>query len=209
MNKGALVEYWKKNKIITDRSVLDAFKKVPRENFVLPRYKDMAYDDAALPLNEGQTISQPTTVVTMLQALELKQGMKVLEIGAGSGYNAALMSKMVGPKGTVITTEIILKVAALARKNLKGYDNVKVMAVDASKGYGKESPYDRIICTAAAPGIHENLVKQLKEGGIIVIPVGPKFGQEMIKAKKVNGELQKKELGEFVFVPLTGKAGQK
>ena len=208
MSKESLLEYWKKNKLIKDKHVLDAFKKVPREDFVLPKYKDIAYDDNPLPLFEGQTISQPTTVVTMLDALELKEGMKVLEVGAGSGYNAALMAEIVGSKGKVVTTEIILKLASFAEKNLQKYENVKVLGIDASKGYEKEAPYDRIICTAAAPRVHDTLVKQLKEGGIIVIPVGPAFGQVMIKGRKVRGELQTEELGEFVFVPLTGKAGQ-
>jgi len=207
MTKQSLLTYWKDHNTVKDKNVLDAFKKVPRENFVMPQYKDMAYDDNPLPIFEKQTISQPTTVVMMLDALELKPGMKVLEIGAGSGYNAALMSEIVGPKGIIITTEIILKLAGFAEKNLKDYKNVKVLGIDASNGYEKEAPYDRIICTAAAPKINEVLVKQLKEGGIIVIPVGPQFGQIMIKGKKSKGELQTQELGEFSFVPLTGKGG--
>ncbi len=209
MTKEALIQYWKKNKVVTDAAVLDAFKKVSREQFVLPQYKEHAYDDKALPLLEGQTISQPTTVVLMLQALEVTQGMHVLEIGAGSGYNAALLSELVGSQGKVITTEIVLKLASFAQNNLKEYANVTVLGIDASQGYEKEAPYDRIICTAASPEVNENLVKQLKEGGIIVIPVGPQYGQKMIKGKKVRGELQTEELGEFMFVPLTGKAGQK
>ena len=208
MTKQSLLRYWKNNKIVSDNRVIEAFKKVPREDFVLTEYKHMAYDDVALRILEGQTISQPTTVVMMLEALELKQGMKVLEIGAGSGYNAALMSEIVGQKGKIITTEIILKLASMAKNNLKDYKNVKVLGIDASKGYAKEAPYDRIICTAAAPKIHDASVKQLKEGGIIVVPVGPAFGQIMIKGKKVKGELQTQELGEFAFVPLTGKGGQ-
>lgn len=192
------------------KRVLDAFKKVPREKFVLEKYKEDAYADVPLPILAGQTISQPTTVVMMLDALEVRQGMKVLEVGAGSGYNAALLSVLVGSKGKIITTEIIPELAEFARKNLKnaGIKNVVVVRHDGSQGFEKEAPYDRIICTAAAPKIPKPLTDQLKEGGVLLVPVGPACGQEMIRARKQKGKIITEKLGGFIFVPLTGKFGE-
>ncbi|MBW2973512.1 protein-L-isoaspartate O-methyltransferase [Candidatus Woesearchaeota archaeon] len=208
--KQALLDYWIKNKIVTSKYIIDAFKKVKRENFVLKKFKSDAYEDVPLPILKEQTISQPTTVMMMLEFLELKPGMKVLEIGTGSGYNAALMAEIVGPKGKVITTETIEELVEFAKKNLKKskITNVQVIHTDGSKGWPTAAPYDRIICTAAAPKIPEVYIKQLQEKGIIVIPVGPLYGQVMIRGKKIKGKLETERLGDFMFVPLTGKFGQ-
>jgi protein-L-isoaspartate(D-aspartate) O-methyltransferase len=197
--------------MISDRRVLDAFRRVKRELFVLPGFKKDAYLDEPLPILAGQTISQPTTVVLMLDAFEVKQGQKVLEIGAGSGYNAALLSVLVGRKGKVVTTEIVPELAEFAKNNLKKakITNVRVIKSDGSIGYAGEAPYDRIICTAAAQKIPDALVSQLKEGGILLIPVGPMYAQRMIKAGKTRGKLETENLGEYVFVPLTGRFGIK
>ncbi|MEM4240135.1 MAG: protein-L-isoaspartate(D-aspartate) O-methyltransferase [Candidatus Woesearchaeota archaeon] len=206
-----LVEKWESERAVSSKSVLNAFKKIKRELFVPDEYKKDAYVDEPLPIPAGQTISQPTTVVLMLDALEVKQGQKVLEIGAGSGYNAALLSVLVGKDGKVITVEIVPELVKFAKANLKkaGIANVKVIHSDGSIGYAKEAPYDRIICTAAAPKIPDALVKQLKIGGILLIPVGPMHAQRMIKAKKIKGELVTEDLGDYVFVPLVGKFGIK
>ena len=202
--KQRLIEFWQKNSIVTNKQVLDAFAEIPREEFVLPKYKKEAYEDNPLPILAGQTISQPTTVVIMLEALELAKGQTVLEIGAGSGYNAALMSKIIGDKGVVYTTERIKSLAAFARKNLQkiGVKNVKVFNIDGSKGIKRYAPFDRIICTAAAQKIPKALVEQLKEWGIIIIPVGPSYSQQMIRARKFKGKILTETLGEFMFVPL-------
>ncbi|MBW2970748.1 protein-L-isoaspartate(D-aspartate) O-methyltransferase [Candidatus Woesearchaeota archaeon] len=209
--KHHLIEFWQTRKIITDRKLLKAFEQVDRAPFMHPHMKQDAYIDNAFPIGHGQTISQPTTVMLMTQALELKKGDKVLEVGAGSGYQAALIAKIVEPE-KVITTEIIPELVEVARLNLEkaGIRNVEVIEHDGSKGYEKETPFDKIIVTAACPAIPKPLIEQLKEGGIIVAPVGSLcFGQKMIKAKKIKGRLKKTNLGMFVFVPLKGEHGYK
>ncbi len=208
--KEHLVDYWESSGTIKDKRLLDAFKAVPREMFIRESYLSEAYGDYPLPIGHGQTISQPTTVMMMTQALELKPGDKVLEVGAGSGYQAAIIAKMVGENGKVITTEIVSELVLFAQDNLKkaGIKNVEVVCLDGSKGYEKQAPYDKIIVTAACPKIPKPLIEQLKEGGIIVAPVGALFfGQNMVKARKVNGKLEKESLGQFVFVPLKGEHG--
>ena len=204
--KEQLANYWESSGIINDKQLIKAFMGVSREVFA--RSRD-AYGDYPLPIGHGQTISQPTTVMIMTQALELKQGDNVLEVGAGSGYQAAIIAKMVG-SGSVVCTEIISELVLFAKENLKkaGINNVKVIGWDGSKGYKKGAPYDKIIVSAACPKIPEPLVEQLKEGGILVAPVGSLiFGQKMIKAKKVKGKLEEHNLGSFVFVPLKGEYG--
>lgn len=204
-----LVKYWKEKKIITSKSVIKAFMKVPREEFVLSEYKRDAYSDYPLPIGYGQTISQPTTVMLMSQALEVKQGNKVLEVGTGSGYQAAILSCLVGKKGFVYTTEIIKELAGFARNNLErcGIKNVKVLNIDGSKGYKRDMPYDRIILTAASPKIPKHLVKQLKREGILLAPVGSLYEQDMLKITKNGDRLETKNLGSFVFVRLRGLHG--
>jgi len=206
-----LVEKWESEHVIADRRVIGAFRKIRRELFVPLEYAGQAYIDEPLPIPAGQTISQPTTVVLMLDALEVMQGQKVLEIGTGSGYNAALLSVLVGETGKVITTEIVPELVKFAKENLQkaGIRNVLVVHSDGSRGYEKEAPYDRIICTAAAPRIPKVLEEQLKEGGILLIPVGPIHAQKMIKARKTKGGLEIQELGDYVFVPLMGRYGIK
>jgi len=208
MKKKELIDQWAKLRIVTDKRVIDAFKKIDRGDFLVKEYIEDAYEDIPLPILQHQTISQPTTVVIMLQALEVKQGMKVLEIGAGSGYNAALLSVLVGKSGKVYTTEIVPELVKFACENLKKFKNVEVHECDGSMGLPAFAPFDRIICTAAAEKIPKPLIDQLKQGGIIVIPVGPEYGQKMVKGVKRNGKLDTHSLGDFMFVPLTGEFGK-
>ena len=197
--KKDLIEYWTRNKIITDNNLIKDFTKIQREKFVLKEYKDDAYSDIALPILKGQTISQPTTVMIMLQALELKKTDKVLEVGSGSGYNAALLSKLVKK---VYTTEIIPELVEFARNNLKNIKNVMVIHCDGSKGLKKYSPFDKIIITAASEKVPEILFKQLKNNGILIAPVGPPHMQSLLKYKKKNNKLEVEDFGSFMFVPL-------
>jgi len=209
MLKDTLLTHWKKSGIITDENLLEAFRKVRREDFILKKYVDKVYDDYPLPILSGQTISQPTTIMIMTQALEPKPGHRILEIGSGSGYQAAILSEVVGSSGSVVTTEIIPELAEFAKKNIKqaGINNVVVIHYDGSKGYEKEAPYDRIMITAACPKFPDHLINQLKDGGILVAPIAAMFDQVMIKAVKRKDGVKKENLGMFKFVPLKGKHG--
>ncbi|HLC86535.1 MAG TPA: protein-L-isoaspartate(D-aspartate) O-methyltransferase [Candidatus Nanoarchaeia archaeon] len=186
------------------RDIIQAFKSINRENFVPEELKSQAYYDIPLPLKEGATISQPTTVLLMLQYLEINKGNKILEIGSGSGYNAALISKLVGQKGKIVSVEIDEGLVDFAKNNLKKENirNVKVVLGDGSKGYIKESPFDRIIVTAAVQEVPEALMKQLKLNGILLAPVGSTLSQELIKFRKLKKEIEVEYLGTFSFVPL-------
>jgi protein-L-isoaspartate(D-aspartate) O-methyltransferase len=198
MNKEALLTYWKISGLVKSKRVLDALAKVPRENFVLEKYREFAYLDEPLPLLAGQTISQPTTVAIMTDSLNVKPGQKVLEVGTGSGYQAAILAELVGPKGKVFTVERIKALVQFAKKNLKRYKNVKVIYADGTKGYKRAAPYDRIIVTACAAQLPDILFAQLKEKGIMVIPIEDK----MYRITKIRGKPKFEDLGWFVFVPL-------
>jgi protein-L-isoaspartate(D-aspartate) O-methyltransferase len=197
---------------LKSKPVIAAFRKVRRENFVQPEYVDQAYDDRPLPIMQGQTISQPTTVAIMTEALDLRPGQKVLEVGTGSGYQAAIIAEILGPNGRLLTVELRPDLAQFAERNLElsGYKNVKVTIGDGSLGVKGEAPFDRIIVTAGSPKIPEALKEQLKVGGKMVIPVGPEFQQDMLLVtKKGKNEFHTENLGPFVFVPLIGKQGWK
>ena len=189
--------------------VVEAMKKVPRHLFVPPAYRSEAYVDAPLPIGKGQTISAPHMVAIMCELLDLKKGEKVLEVGAGCGYHAAVVAEIVGKDGKVIAIERIPELAEMAKRNLEtlGYDNVLVVVGDGSKGYEKEAPYDKIYVTASAPKIPEPLIEQLKPGGKLVIPVG-NFTQHLyVVEKDENGNVKKKNWGAVRFVPLIGEYG--
>ena len=195
------------NKGIKDKKVLEAMKKIPREAFVAEEFKTLAYEDQALPIISSQSISQPYTVAFMLEKLNLKEKDKVLEIGSGSGWNSALISFIT--KAKVFTVEFNENVADFAKSNLKKLKikNVEVIVGDGNKGYEKESPYDKIIVTAACSKIPFDLIKQLKNNGILLAPIGSLIDQDLIKIIKKDEEIKKVNLGKFVFVPLKGKYG--
>ncbi len=209
-----LVRRLEREGILKTSEVVRAFLKVPRELFVWPGMEDQAYWDTPLPLGDtGQTISAPHMVAIMLEELKVKPNMKVLEIGAGSGYNAALIAELVGPKGEVITIERVQELVEFAKKNIEraGYASiVKVIHGDGTLGYppkSTEAIYDRIIVTAAAPRVPKYLLLQLKEEGILLAPVGPPGYQELTRITKRGGQLHEERLGGCVFVPLIGEDG--
>ncbi|MBI4154714.1 protein-L-isoaspartate(D-aspartate) O-methyltransferase [Candidatus Woesearchaeota archaeon] len=206
--KERLIKYWTDYAIITNNKVIDAFRKVKRENFMTEEYRKYAYVDNAFPTLAGQTISQPSTVMLMTQDLGPEKGNKVLEIGAGSGYQAAIIAEMVKP-GIVYSVEIIPELYEFAKNNLKVYKNVKVFLSDGSVGLKKYSPYDRIIITAACSEKPSQLFKQLKTNGILIVPIGDKYMQVMHKFTKLKDKIEEEILGEYVFVPLKGKYGFK
>lgn len=206
--KDTLIKYWKKNYNFNNK-LIDAFKDIPREKFILPKHKKETYADMALPILMGQTISQPTTIMVMLQALEIENGESILEIGTGSGYQTALLSKLTGPKGKVTSMEILPELHNFAKKNLRKVKldrNIKLINADGSKGYEKFAPYDKIVLTAASPKINQLLLEQLNRCGTMVLPVGHIYRQRLIKLTKER-ELITENLGEFLFVPLRGEHG--
>ena len=205
-----LIKLMKSNGSLRSKEVEDAFKRIDRRYFVPRELLDEAYEDYPLPIGYGQTISQPSTVALMTEALDVKKGHKILEIGGGSGWQAAILGYLVGPKGKIFTVEREKKLVEFARENIKkvGLKNVKVVHGDGSFGFEDESPYDRIIITAAAPGVPDPLKEQLKEGGKLVAPIGNYFTQKIFVFKLVDGDLIKeKDLGYFRFVPLIGRYG--
>ena len=207
MHREHLVRIWSEQGI--DPRLVEAFMSVPREMFVAPDLFHQAYLDRPLPTIRGQSLSQPTTVMLMTHALEVQEGQKILEVGSGVGYQASLLGKLVGEKGKVITTEILPELVQMSRENFKklGLDQVSIQEADGAYGVQEEAPFDRIIITAACPKIPEPLLEQLKDGGIIVAPVGTPEAQFMVKVVKEGPRLEFEFLGQFMFVPLQGKHG--
>ena len=177
MKKATLFNKLQKNKLIKDDKVLQAFQAIPREMFVLEDSIEQAYYDGPLSIGYRQTISQPTTVLTMVDALELKKTDKVLEIGAGSGYEAAILSQL---SDQVYSVEIVPELVSFAKTNLTKakVKNVEVIQWDGGLGYDKQAPYDKIIVSAACDKIPEALIDQLVEGGILIAPVGVAYTQK-------------------------------
>ena len=199
--RASMVEHQLRRRGIADSRVLAAMGEVPREAFVPDAHKRDAYADAALPLSQGQTISQPLMVAMSLEALKLKGDETVLEIGAGSGYQAAILSKLVEK---VYAIEIIPELVANAQRALDslGIDNVEIICADGRKGWPEGAPYDGIVVAAAAEEVPPALIEQLKEGGRLVIPVGGRWGQSLRTSRKRGDELETEELCRCVFVPL-------
>ncbi len=200
--KQHLFRYWQKSRMITSKTVLKAFLAVQRELFVDPSYRDQSYADNPLPICCEQTISQPTTVMLMLQLLEVIPGQRVLEIGTGSGYNAALLAELTGE---VVTVERHMKLVKLAQHNLKqaGCEGVIVVKGDGKKGYASHAPYDRIMVTAAAQKVPQQLKDQLSVGGLLVAPIGATYRCEMTTFEKISSDnFRTLNHGLFSFVPL-------
>ncbi len=211
-------EYYERRKKLVERlkyefnlneKVVKAMIEVPRHLFVPPFYRNEAYNDYPLPIGHGQTISAPHMVAIMCNLLDLDEGMKVLEIGTGTGYHAAVVSRIVGDRGMVITVERIPELAEKARKIYGdlGYDNIEVIVGDGSRGYERESPYDRIYVTASAPKIPDSLLFQLKPFGKLLIPVGDFIQNLYIVEKDEYGQIHRKNWGAVRFVPLVGDEG--
>jgi len=192
---------------VKDKLVLDAIRKVPRHLFVSEGLRDIAYTDGPLPIGEEQTISQPYIVALMTELLGLKGGEKVLEIGTGSGYQAAVLAEIAKE---VYTIEIICSLAEKAEKRLKGmgYKNITVKCADGYQGWREKAPFDAIIVTAAPEHIPQPLVDQLKIGGKLVIPVGDLF-QELVVVTKTEKGIKKETNIPVRFVPMTGEAEKK
>jgi protein-L-isoaspartate(D-aspartate) O-methyltransferase len=193
---------------IHDPLVIAAIKKVPREAFVPKGERRHAFDDRPLPIGGGQTISQPYIVAFMVEALELRGGEKVLEIGAGSGYAAAVVAEIAGE---VYAIERIGELAEKAALNLQnaGYGNVHIRHADGTEGWSEAAPFDAILVSASAPAIPENLKSQLKVGGRLVIPVGPSAdAQDLRRVRRIDEHTFADEIiAEVRFVPLIGKFG--
>jgi len=185
---------------------LEALKKVPRHVFVPPDYSDSAYADRPLPIGLGQTISQPYMVAIMTETMNLEGHEKVLEVGTGSGYQAAILAEIVDH---VVSLERVPELADAAAERLRqlGYANVEIHLGDGSEGYAARAPYDAIVVTAGAPEIPGVLVDQLADGGRLIIPVGNSFQQTLTRVTVRNGERKTEKLEGCVFVPLIGKFG--
>lgn len=192
---------------IKNERVLAAFRKVAREEFVPAELAAQAYQDQPLPIGEGQTISQPYIVAEMVQALKPTPGDKVLEVGIGSGYAAAILAEIVETVYGVERYQSLVEETEQRLTNL-GYDNLDLKEGDGTTGWAEHAPYDCILVSAAAPEIPNSLVEQLSKGGHLVIPVGTKSVQELYQIEKLDeGELDKKSLGRVRFVPLLGEEG--
>ena len=195
---------------VTSPSVEDAMKRVPREGFVPQRLRDAAYVDSPLPIGDGQTISAPHMVAIMAEKLEARPGHKVLEVGAGSGYHAAVVAELVRPDGRVFTVERFESLARFAEENLSkaGYsDLVKVVVGDGSQGLPGQAPFDRIFVACGAPAIPSPLIEQLSDDGQMLIPVGGKMYQDLVKVVKRGEKVTTENHGGCVFVPLVGEHG--
>jgi protein-L-isoaspartate(D-aspartate) O-methyltransferase len=189
---------------IKDKRVLDVMSRLPRELFVSSKNRLWAYDDRPLPIGGEQTISQPYIIAVMSQALELKGKEKVLELGTGSGYQTAILA---GLAGRVISVERLPELAEIARNLLEslGYNNIEIHLSEETLGWEKDAPYDAILVAAGAPQIPEELVSQLVNGGRLVIPVGSRFEQELLKITRQKDRNVVEDLGGCRFVPLIGK----
>jgi len=191
---------------ITDERVLAAMREVPRHLFVAPGMEPSAYGDHALPIGEGQTISQPFMVALMTQHLALTGTEKVLEVGTGSGYQTAILASLAD---RVFSIERVESLARRAQEILEslGTANVIVRVADGTIGWKEYEPYDRIIVTAGAPDVPESLLDQLADPGVMVIPVGTRGFQELVVVRKEEGETRRSREGGCVFVPLLGREG--
>jgi protein-L-isoaspartate(D-aspartate) O-methyltransferase len=206
----AMVERQLRRRGITEPEILDAFRAVPREKFISEEYAHLAYGDHPLPIEANQTISQPYIVALMIQAARIKPSDKVLEVGAGSGYAAAVISRIAA---RVIGIERQQELIGVARERLErlGYDNVAIVEGDGTRGCPEHAPFDAILAAASGSHVPKPWVDQLSDGGRIVMPVGePGWVQELVKVtKESGGKLNQENLGGVRFVPLIGEEGWK
>jgi len=211
LRREQLVQYMLASGAIKSESVKQAFLAVKRESFMPAHLQSAAYSDEALPIGLGQTISQPSTIATMLELLQVQKGNKVLEIGAGSAYVLALLSELAGEKGKIYGIEILPELKQRAEKILEKCNckNIKLKVGDGTLGWKEKAPFDRVLISAACPYVPKPLIEQLAENGRIVAPVGDKYTQMMNIIKRIKGQVIKEEFLEnyFVFVPLRGKYG--
>lgn len=204
-----MVEWQLRRRDIRNPRVLDAFREVPREEFVPPQHAGEAYEDQPLPIGAGQTISQPYMVAAMTEALELRGTERVLEVGTGSGYQAAILARLAARVYT-IEREPVLFQSAVERLDRLGVTNdsaVVLLHGDGSEGYPPAAPYDGILVAAAAPRVPDCFLEQLVEGGRLVIPVGSLEHQEFRQVRKCQGKPVSRVLGHCRFVPLKGRHG--
>jgi protein-L-isoaspartate(D-aspartate) O-methyltransferase len=204
----AMVERHLRRRGIAEPHIVDAFLSVPREEFVSPANAHLAYGDHPLPIEAGQTISQPYIVALMIQAAAIKPGDKVLEVGAGSGYAAAIMSRIADKVIGIERQHELVEVASERLRRL-GYDNVEIVESDGTKGWPDEAPYDAILAAASGSHVPQGLIAQLAPGGRLVMPIGsPGWAQELVKVTKhEDGVLKQENLGGVRFVPLIGEEG--
>lgn len=199
-----MVDFQLVSRGISDKKIIEAMRKVPRHKFVPEYLRDMAYSDTPLPIGMGQTISQPYIVAYMTELLSPKKGQKILEVGTGSGYQAAVLSE-IGCE--VYTIEIVEPLAIYARSILSslGYMDIHFKIGDGYLGWESHAPYDGIVVTAASPEVPEPLTKQLKAGGRLIIPVGEDL-QELLLVTKTREGLREEKISPVRFVPMTGEA---
>jgi protein-L-isoaspartate(D-aspartate) O-methyltransferase len=206
----AMIDRQLRRRGIGDKRILDAFLEVPREAFVAPEYAHLAYGDHPLPIEAGQTISQPYIVALMIEAAGLGLLDKVLEVGSGSGYAAAVISRIAGK---VIGIERQHDLVAVARERMQrlGFDNVTIVEGDGTRGCPEEAPFDAILAAASGSHVPQALIDQIADGGSIVMPVGsPGWVQELVRVtKRADGSVERQNLGGVRFVPLIGEEGWK
>jgi len=193
--KQALINKW----ATISPSIKQAFSELDREMFIPQPYSKYAYHDEPQPIHDNQTISQPSTVAVMLNALNVKEGMNVLEIGSGSGFTAAMLSKLVGNSGKVTSIEINPKIAAFAKDNMKkaGIKNVEIILQDGSYGHQKNAKYDRIIGISQSPLIPQAWISQLKGNGVILSPIGSETARNMMKVTNMDGRIKTEFISMF------------
>jgi protein-L-isoaspartate(D-aspartate) O-methyltransferase len=201
-----LMDHLRATGLVTDVRVLDAIAAVPRAEFVPADHRGAAYDDVALPIGHDQTISQPLVVAIMTQALELRPTDRVLEVGTGSGYQAAVLRQLVEHVVTVERIPALADQAAALLAEL-GVDHVEVHTGDGSLGWPGAAPYDAVVVTAGGPEVPAPLLDQLADGGRLVAPVGPPHAQELVRVRRVGDRTECDDLGPVAFVPLLGEAG--
>ncbi len=191
MNKVQLLEYLKSEGF--SKKMLDAFAKVKREDFVTKNLKDKAYENIPLPISDEATISQPYTIAVMLDMLNLKVGQKVLELGSGCGYVLALISEIVGEKGKIYGVEIVKELAGKSKINVKNHKNIKIYNRDGRLGLKEAAPFDSILISAACKEIPTKIFHQLKDKGLLLVPVGSQYTQTLILIQKDKDKLKIKE----------------